>query len=338
MLGGLLLLASALADAQTQTQPQTQPQTQIQPPPKVVVSVLPVHSLVAALMHGVGDPRLLMPAGQSPHTSALKPSQAAALERADLIVWIGPRFEPSVGKLIAQRPATGSARVLTLLAHHDITLLGGNRDAESGAHYGHSHGEHDPGGVDLSPPRATPLASAHDPWGVDPHIWLSFANARAIARIVSGELARLDPANRARYAANARGLLARLAALQQSLGETLGAVAEAPYIVFHDAYRYFEGEFGLRPVASLTISAERPPGAARIRALRKIIHDRKVRCVFREPQFRADLVDTLIAGTDATTGVLDPLGVGLEAGPTAWFELMQGLGDALTTCLSRAAR
>ena len=294
LLGGLLLLLVAQAHAA----------------PKVVVSVLPIHSLVSALMRDVGDAQLLIPGGQSPHTSQLKPSQVGALEAADLIVWVGPLLERPVEKIIAQR--RGAARIVTLLENEEITLLPGQQ---------HEHGDE--------------TQTDHDHWRADPHLWLSFDNARAIVKIVARELVRLDSPNRARYESNARNLLARLAQLRQSLHRDLRPVADAAYVVFHNAYGYFEHEFDLHPVGYLTISTERPPGAKRIRRLKQIIKARKVRCVFSEPQFQPGLVETLVADSGAAAGVLDPLGAGLQAGPDAWFELMRGLGDSLTACLGR---
>ena len=284
--------------------------------PKVVVSVLPIHSLVSALMRDVGDAQLLIPGGQSPHASQLKPSQVGALEAADLIVWVGPLLERPVEKIIAQR--RGAVRIVTLLEHEEITLLPGRHgeEAQTQTQTDHAH-------------------EAHDHWQADPHLWLSFDNARAIVEIVARELVRLDSPNRARYESNARDLLSRLAQLRQSLHRDLRPVADAAYVVFHNAYGYFEHEFDLHPVGYLTISSERPPGAKRIRQLRQIIKARKVRCVFSEPQFQPGLVETLVADSGAAAGVLDPLGAGLQAGPDAWFELMRGLGDSLTACLGR---
>ena len=301
LLGGLLLLLVAQAHAA----------------PKVVVSVLPIHSLVSALMRDVGDPQLLLPAGQSPHASQLKPSQVGALEAADLIVWVGPLLERPVEKIIAQR--RGAARIVTLLESEEITLLPGRRHGEEAQTQTQTDHDHD----------------AHDHSRADPHLWLSFDNARAIVEIVARELVHLDPPNRARYESNARDLFARLAQLRQSLHRDLRPVVDAAYVVFHNAYGYFEHEFDLHPVGYLTISSERPPGAKRIRQLKQIIKARKVRCVFSEPQFQPGLVETLVADSGAAAGVLDPLGAGLQAGPDAWFELMRGLGDSLTACLGR---
>ena len=281
--------------------------TQVHAAPKVVVSVLPVHSLVSAVMGDVGEAQLLIPGGQSPHASQLKPSQVNALLSADLIVWVGALLESNIGKIIAQR--RDETHVITLLENDAINKLP-TRSPDDG----HDHDTH-----------------AHH--NIDPHVWLSFDNARAIARIVADELASLDSANRDRYQSNAEELLSRLQQLRKSMHTDLYAVNDLLYVVFHDAYQYFENEFDLHPLAPLTVSAERPTGARRIRQIKQLIQSQKVRCVFSEPQFQPGLMAMLVADTDAKAGVLDPLGAGLEPGPDAWFELMRKLADALTTCL-----
>ena len=61
--------------------------------PRVVTDFGPVQSLVMQGMGDLGQPEQLLPAGGDPHDFQLKPSQAAALGQADLIIWAGP--EPS---------------------------------------------------------------------------------------------------------------------------------------------------------------------------------------------------------------------------------------------------
>ncbi len=276
--------------------------TQAHAAPKVVVSVLPVHSLVSAVMGDIGEAQLLIPGGQSPHASQLKPSQVNALLSADLIVWVGALLESNIGKIIAQR--RDETRVITLLENDAINKLPMRSPDD-----GHDHDTH-----------------AHH--NIDPHVWLSFDNARAIVRIVADELASLDSVNRDRYQSNAEELLSRLQQLRQSLHTDLNAAGDLLYVVFHDAYQYFENEFDLHPLASLTLSAERQTGARRIRQIKQLIQSQKVRCVFSEPQFQPGLMAMLVADTDAKAGVLDPLGAGLEPGPDAWFQLMRKLADA----------
>jgi len=329
--------------------------------PEVVVSILPLHSLTANLMRGVGAPHLLMPAGQSPHAAQLKPSQVRQLEGADLIVWIGPSFEQSLAKIIARPRENGGARMVTLLEDDSILHLpvrdGGLWEAHDHAHghdeyedgheehaHGDAHDEHDDHGDHDEHGHGDAHKDEHDDhaddrhadWRIDPHIWLSVENARAIVDIVARELAAADPANAAQYDANRLEALAQLAALRRDVGERLGAARDgldARYVVFHDAYHYFENEFGLQPLGAVTISPEQSPGARRIRDIKQAIRDRGARCVFSEPQFQPDLVHTLAADTGASVGVLDPLGAALTPGPQAWFDLMNGLADALADCL-----
>lgn len=286
--------------------------------PQVLVSVLPVHALVAALMRDIGEPQLLAAAGQSPHIHSLKPSQVQRLQSADLIVWVGPQLEPSLGKIIRQRRT--APRLLTLMEHPEIARLPirGNRVSRQAHATKHE--------IEAAPETVQEA-------GYDPHLWLSFANAKAIVRIVARELAHLDAANRDRYATNAEHLVARLEQFQQSLRARLRAVTDSPYVVFHDAYRYFEEEFGLRALAAVTTHPDRPPGAKRIRRIKHLIQTQNVRCVFSEPQFMPKLVDALVADSRAQTATLDPLGVALQPGPEAWFQLLQDLADSFVNCL-----
>ena len=148
-------------------------------------------------------------------------------------------------------------------------------------------------------------------------------------------LGRVDPANRGQYAANAAALVARIDALDAGLKAALAPVRDIPFVVFHDAYQYFETSYALRAVGSITVSAERTPGARRVKEIRDAIRNLGARCVFSEPQFPSAILGTLLEGTDTRTGTLDPLGAGLPAGPDAYFTLMRSLGSALAECLLR---
>ena len=108
---------------------------------------------------------------------------------------------------------------------------------------------------------------------------------------------------------------------------------DIPFVVFHDAYQYFEKSYALRAVGSITVSAERRPGAKRVKEIRETIRSLGARCVFSEPQFSSAILDTLLEGTKTRTGTLDPLGAGLPAGPDAYFTLMRSLGSSLAECL-----
>ncbi len=306
--------------------------------PKVAVSVLPVHSLVWALMQGVGPPQLLMQGGQSPHDSSLKPSQLRAIDDADLIVWIGPSFEHAMAKPIAAKK--GEARVMTLLDNENMRRLktrpsGIWNQPAGGAYVTHtdSHDSHEHGAAQNS------ATKNHAP--ADPHLWLSIHNADAIARQVARQLQRIDPANHARYEHNLQALIVDLADFKAASVNRFQRIAQryahgkngAPYVVFHDAYQYFEHEFGVRPAAALTAAAEHKPGARRVSAIKKLIQTGPIDCVFSEPQFSPALVEVLLGDSAAAAAVLDPLGASLRPGPAAWFQLMDGILTPLIACL-----
>lgn len=280
--------------------------------PVVVASIKPVHALVAGVMQGVGEPLLLVSGGASPHEYSLKPSDARALGAAQVVFWIGPELESFLVKPLANTP---TARSVALLDAPGVTLLplraGGAWEAHD-----HDH-DHDP----------APTASR------DVHLWLDPVNAAAMVRQMVAVLGAADPARQAEYARNGAVLVERLDRLNQQLASALAPVREQPYLVFHDAYQYFERRYGLNAVGSVVLKPEQRPGAKRVADIQARVRERKVRCVFGEPQFQPALVETIIAGSDARRGVLDPLGADLPAGPDAYFQLLQALAEALRGCL-----
>jgi zinc transport system substrate-binding protein len=285
-------------------------------PPKVAVSIQPIHSLVAAVMSGVGDPHLLVKGYGSPHAYQMRPSEAAALYQADLVFWMGVPLENFLIKPL--RNVRPPARVVALLDVEGLSLLE-NRD--TGVWPQHQHKGH--GAQELG---TLPQAR-------DPHAWLSPIIARRIVEAIASELTRADSHNADTYRRNARALDQRIQVLATELTAKLTAVRPAPFIMFHDAFQYFEQAFGLQSVGAMQLEPARAPGAARVQALRMAIRDHGVRCVFREPQFQSALVDTLVEKTDARVAVLDPLGADFPPGPDAWFQMMSANAETMVECL-----
>jgi zinc transport system substrate-binding protein len=283
--------------------------------PPVVATILPVHSLTAAVMEGVGEPELLLPPGASPHAYIMKQSDAAALERAELVVWIGEELETFLARGL--ETLAGDAERLALIDAPGVEVI--RLADEAHGHDDHGHGEE---------------AHGHDHGDVDPHIWLAPANAKAMTRALADALAAIDPPHASTYAANAEATVSRIEELADDLRAELAPVRDVPYVVFHDAYRYFEQAFGLENVGAVTLSPDQSPGTAHVAELRGAIRAADVACVFAEPQFEPRLVETLVAGTAVRAGELDPVGAGLTPSPAAYFQLMRGLADDLRDCLA----
>ena len=283
--------------------------------PRVAVSIQPLHSLAAGVMAEVGEPVLLLPAGASPHAYQMRPSDAAALYSADLVFWFGVPLENFLQAALANvRPRS---RVIGLLNAPGLELLSNRESGVFEPADGHGHAHSRPGGES----------------GRDPHVWLSPEHAKRLARHMAHSLAEMDPDNAPRYETNAQSLFRRIDLTASEIDALLAPVRSRPFIMFHDAFQYFESAFGLRAAGALHLEPNRVPGARRISELRAVIRDHGVRCVFREPQFHAALVDTLIEGTGARIGVVDPLGADLAPGPEAWFRMMRANAEAMAECL-----
>jgi len=306
--------------------------------PRIVVTIGPVHSLVAGVTEGVVEPQLIMQGAASPHAFAMRPSQAMALQQADVIIRVGETLETSLDRPIDVLGA--SARLITLDDIKGMTLLpareGGVWESHDHGSAGHGHEGH---GHDEAKPK-----SDHDDHGHDqthdkhtgthnPHIWLDPKNAIVAVDHIARVLSETDSANAAQYQANAERLKTKLTKLDAELAEQTKPLATKPYLVFHDAYPYFENRYGLTPAGAITVSPERQPGAKRIGEIRAKVRDLGAVCVFSEPQFEPKLIGTIIEGTSSRAGVLDPLGANLEPGPDLYFTLMRNMAVALGGCL-----
>ena len=289
--------------------------------PRVVASIKPIHSLVAGVMQGVAEPDLLVEGAGSPHSYSLRPSKAEALSRARVVFWVGENLEAFLAKPL--EALSGDADVVALSTVAEVATLptreGGmwEEHADEDEHAEEQVGDHDHGVVDM-------------------HIWLDPHNAEAMVDAIATTLSAADSDHAAVYHANAAKIRAELGDLDGVLREKLGPVEDRPFVVFHDGYHYFEDRYGLNAVGAITVDPQRRPSAGRLREIQAKLEELDAACVFAEPQFEPALVDTVIEGTGARKGVLDPLGAGLEAGPQQYFQLLDGIADSLVACLGQA--
>lgn len=283
------------------------------PAPTVVASVRPVHAIAAAVMRGVGTPQLLLGSGASLHAHPMKPSEARALSRAKVVFWVGPSLESFLVKPLGA--LAGKAQVVALLNAPGVQTL----PVRSGGLW------------DAGAPAA---GAANIP---DGHIWLDPRNAVAMANAMAEILAVVDSDHAADYWANTERFSREVMALDRDLHLRLAPVREKPFLVFHDAYQYFESRYRLAALGSVSVTPEQPPGAGRLSAIQDKLREEGVEgkvCIFAEPQFEPRQVQMLVDSTGARTGVLDPEGVGLKDGPGLYFTLLRGLADELVRCLT----
>lgn len=289
--------------------------------PSVVTTIKPLHSLVAAVMGDLGTPALIVKGAASPHSYSLKPSDAQALQAANLVFWTGHGLELFLEDSI--ETLAPKATIVELSKAPGIELL---PPRETGTFEHHDHGEEAHG----------EQAHAHEHGEEqDLHFFLDPANAKVMVATITDSLVAADPEHADTYRANAAKETADLDALITETEASLAPIKDRPFVVFHDAYQYFEQRFGLNVAGSVTLSPEIAPGADRINEIRSKLKTLDAACVFAEPVFEPRIVNVLTEGTTAKQGVLDPEGANLDEGPGLYRRLIENLATSLKACLAQ---
>ena len=288
---------------------------------KVVASIKPIHSLVSYVMDGVGKPDVIVDGYNSPHGFSLKPSHAKMIENADLIIWVGEDLEAFLEKplnTIAKKAVNIEIMNLSGIkklkfreknifeSHDDHGHGHKEKKHDDHGHEGHAHGEH------------------------DPHVWLDPMNAKVIVKEIEKQLVKLDPDNSSKYKANSKKAQSELDNLTKNIkGDLKGNLR---FVVFHDAYQYFENRFGIKVLGALTVNPDVLPGAEQLSEIREVIEHEKVNCLFSEPQFNPAIIKSIAKDTKIKTGVLDPLGATLDKGKGMYSELLQSMYASFKGC------
>jgi zinc transport system substrate-binding protein len=268
----------------------------------VAVTVKPIHSLVTGIMKGAGEPVLVMSSSASPHHYTLRPSERRALAEASLIFWVGPELETFMPRVLdGLQP---SSTTIALIESAGLLRLP--------ARTTHHHA----------------TASTRN----DPHIWLSAQNAHTLVDAIADELARADAAHADIYNANRTRLHQRIAATDKLVQQRLAGKSSA-FLTYHDAYQYFEQAYGLNNAGFVSSGDELSPSAGYVKELRDKIRKQQLHCLFYEAPTRPGLVDTLTHGLDVKVQELDAIGLRVQPGENAWFEIMLALAQAYDSCL-----
>mgnify|MGYP006411782457 CR=1 FL=1 len=324
----------------------------------VITSIKPVHSLVSAVMKGIGSPSLLIDGADTPHTYSLRPSQARQLQDADLVFWIGPELETFLEKPIE---AIASDALIVELLKTDGLIKHKYRQRENFDVHSHDehkaqddqddhdgHDDHETHQDDHDEHKAqddhethqddhdeheTHQDETHYEGKLDPHIWLDPLNAAILISEITSVLSDLDPENKHIYDNNAELFLAKLDTLMTEVNEQLNDVQGGGFIVLHDAHQYFEERFGIFAVGSIMLHPEILPGADHLKNLQNKVKSLEAACVFSEPQFDPKLVSTITQNLQAGTGVLDSLGVSFANGPELYFDVINQMAVSFRECL-----
>ena len=316
---------------------------------KVVVSIKPIHSLASYLMEGVGTPNLIVDGYASPHGFAMKPSHAKMLQEADLIFWVGEGLENFLEKPL--KSIAKKAEKIELLEIKGLKKLKFREKNIFDEHddHGHKEDKHDDHGHDDDGHKEDDhddhdhdkdghKEDDHDDHGheghahgeYDPHIWLDPINAKVILNEMVEHLIENDEKNASIYKSNLDKALKDIDKLISDVKSELNK--EISFIVFHDAYQYFEERFNVSVLGAFTVNTDIMPGAEQLSEIREIIEHDKVSCIFSEPQFNPDIINTVAKDMKIKTGVLDPLGATLNPGKDLYFDLIRNISSSFKGC------
>ena len=293
---------------------------------QVVTSIKPIYSLASLVLDGVANPQLIVDGNNSPHNFSLKPSHAKMLQKADVIFWVNQDLESFLVKPL--KNISKNAKKIELINSNGIKKLKFREKIIFENHHDHGKKKHDHHDHGKKKDKDSHHDHAHGKF--DPHIWLDPVNAKVIVKEMTKQLILLDKKNEKRYRKNLDKVFNRLDELEADIKGNINK--KARYVVFHDAYQYFENRFNIKTLGALTVNTEVLPGAEQLKKIRKVIKHQKARCIFSEPQFNPKIIKAIAKDTNIKTGVLDPLGADLKNNKDLYFKLLNNLSNSLRKC------
>ena len=313
----------------------------------VITTIQPINALVNAVIGNTGKTISIVPADMTPHNFKLKPSDAKKLQDANLIFYVSDQLESNIVKFFENLPK----KVITvnIMEETGITHLP-IRDNEAWERHDHNdhdnhskkhddHDDHDKHGKKHDDhddhDKHGKKHDDHDDHQVkeDVHIWLSPDNAIKIVNKVNEELSLFFPENKKIYNDNSSKFIKKINNLKKELTKDLAPIKDKPFIVFHDAYQYFEKTFGLNAVGSVALEGGVASSPKQISFIKDKIIKSNASCVFQEPQFDSKLVKIVVEGTNTQIGTLDPLGVDIKTTSDFYLQLLKNMSKSLKECL-----
>ena len=313
----------------------------------VISTIQPINALVTAVVGDTGKTISIVPADMTPHDFKLKPSDAKKLQDGNLIFYVSSHLESNIVKFFENLPK--NVKTINLMEESGINHLP-IRDNEAWERHDHDdhdkhgkkhddHDDHDKHG------KKHDDHDDHDKHGKkhddhddhqmeeDVHIWLSPDNAIKIVKKINKELNLFFPENKKIYDQNSKKIIKKISSLKKEIAKELAPIKNKPFIVFHDAYQYFEKTFGLNAVGSVALEGDIASSPKQISFIKDKIIKSNASCVFQEPQFDSKLVKMVVEDTNAQIGTLDPLGVGVTSNENFYLQLLKNMSKSLKECL-----
>ena len=285
-------------------------------------------------------PDLIVDQGASPHEYSLRPSNAASLEASDLVFLISHGLTPWLDDPLDT--LAKNAKVIELMDAKGAIVLAYREGATFETH-SHEHGHDEDGHDEHKHDEDGHDEHKHDEDGhdddehatvdVDPHGWLDPYNGKIWLDVIATALSKIDPTHSDIYFANATQGKADIDTAISEIEATLAEFRGTDFIVYHDAYQYFEKRFDVLAAGSISLGDVSDPSPARIVEIREKVEKLGITCVFSEPQFNPELVRTVADGTSVTTREIDPLGTTFTLGPDFYLDVLRSIAQTMASCL-----
>ena len=301
MLSPLLIINSFILDANA----------------NIISSVKPIAFITQAVSDGVTNTDILLPDGASPHTYSLKPSDLAKIKTAELIIWVGEDLETFMPTVLKSIDKDKQIELMDIPTIKSLLRTSTNNHDQHETHTHNNDSDHDHHGE------------------YDEHIWLSPKIAKEIAQAVHDKLITIYPDKKDIIDENLNEFAVKLAETEQNIAKKLINVQNSGYFVFHDAYGYFESQFGLKNLGSFTINPAVQPGVQTVYAIKRELKEHQAVCIFREPQFSPAVIEKIVNGTDVRIGELNPLGTDITLSKNAYSQFLLRLTQQLLDCLDK---
>ena len=283
----------------------------------IISSVKPIAFITQAISDGVTNTDILLPDGTSPHTYSLKPSDLAKIKTAELIIWVGEDLETFMPTVLKNIDKNKQIELMDIPTIKSLLRTSTNNHDQQKSHTHNNDSDHDHRGE------------------YDEHIWLSPKIANEIAQAVHDKLISIYPDKKDIFDENLNEFTVKLAETEQNIAKKLINVQNSGYFVFHDAYGYFESQFGLKNLGSFTINPAVQPGVQTVYAIKRELKEHQAVCVFREPQFSPAVIEKIVNGTDVRIGELNPLGTDITLSKNAYSQFLLRLTQQLLDCLDK---
>ncbi|TBW48621.1 ABC transporter substrate-binding protein [Marinobacter halodurans] len=295
----------------------------------VVTTIHPLSLLARAIAPDNIEITTLVPAGASPHTYQLRPSDRRALANADLILWVGPDMETFLEKLMNDPALTPQVQALMPPKIAEAAAAHMHEEDEQGLdpddHDEHEHG-HDEG------------HGHHHHGGIDPHVWLDPTIAATMAETIRDRLAAIDPDDADTLNQRLETFEKALRKKDADLKSQLSDMDRVDLFTYHDAFRRFAEHYGLHVTEALTITPEQTPGARHLSEVQAKLAAADTPCLLTEPQFSRDWWHGLTRNVDVTITTWDPLGSDVPVTQDGYLNFQQALADSVLSCLPEKAQ